>query len=81
MANIQNNKLKLEQHQQKAYQNVEKLFEEKGKAAVIFPTGCGKSFVVLKYILEHPDEKILFLYNRKVIHNLVRMAYFDSQHK
>ena len=67
MANIQNNKLKLEQHQQKAYQNVEKLFEEKGKAAVIFPTGCGKSFVVLKYILEHPDERILFLSPRNAI--------------
>ena len=67
MANIQNNKLKLEKHQEKAYQNVEKLFEEKGKAAVIFPTGCGKSFVVLKYILEHPDERILFLSPRNAI--------------
>ena len=67
MANIQNNKLKLEEHQEKAYKNVEKLFEEKGKAAVIFPTGCGKSFVVLKYILEHPDERILFLSPRNAI--------------
>ena len=67
MANIQNNKLKLEEHQEKAYKNVEKLFGEKGKAAVIFPTGCGKSFVVLKYILEHPDERILFLSPRNAI--------------
>ena len=52
MADVQYNKLKLEKHQQKAYENVERLFDEKGKAAVIFPTGCGKSFVVLKYILE-----------------------------
>lgn len=67
MANIQNNKLKLEEHQEKAYKNVERLFGEKGKAAVIFPTGCGKSFVVLKYILEHPDERILFLSPRNAI--------------
>ena len=67
MANIQNNKLKLEEHQQKAYENVERLFDEKGKAAVIFPTGCGKSFVVLKYILEHPDDRILFLSPRNAI--------------
>ena len=67
MANIQNNKLKLEKHQQKAYENVERLFDENGRAAVIFPTGCGKSFVVLKYILEHPDDRILFLSPRNAI--------------
>ena len=67
MADVQNNKLKLEKHQQKAYENVERLFDEKGKAAVIFPTGCGKSFVVLKYILEHPDDRILFLSPRNAI--------------
>ena len=67
MANIQNNKLKLEKHQQKAYENVERLFDENGRAAVIFPTGCGKSFVVLKYIIEHPDDRILFLSPRNAI--------------
>ena len=67
MSNIQNNKLELLPHQEEAYVESEKLFAEKGKAAVIFPTGCGKSFVVLKYILEHPDERILFLSPRHAI--------------
>lgn len=67
MANIQNNQLKLLEHQKEAYESVEKLFDEKGKAAVIFPTGCGKSFVTLKYVLEHPDDKILFLSPRNAI--------------
>lgn len=67
MANIQNNKLELLPHQEEAYKGVEKLFVEKGKAAVIFPTGCGKSFVLLKYILEHPNERILFLSPRNSI--------------
>lgn len=67
MANIQNNKLELLHHQEEAYIDVEKLFVVKGKAAVIFPTGCGKSFVLLKYILEHPDDRILFLSPRNAI--------------
>ena len=67
MANIQNNKLELLPHQEEAYTEVEKLFKEKGKAAVVFPTGCGKSFVLLKYILEHPDDRILFLSPRHAI--------------
>ena len=45
MANTENSKLKLLPHQNEAYQAVIKKFEEKGKAAVIFPTGCGKSII------------------------------------
>ena len=67
MANIENQKLKLQEHQEEAYENVEKLFENGRYAAVIFPTGCGKSFVTLEYMLKHPDEKILILSPRNVI--------------
>ena len=67
MSNIENNNLQLLEYQEEAYNEVIKLFEEKGKAAVIFPTGCGKSFVTLKYILEHPDDRILFLSPRNAI--------------
>ena len=69
MANTENSKLKLLPHQNEAYQAVIKKFEEKGKAAVIFPTGCGKSFVALEYILKHPDERVLFLAPRRAIAN------------
>ena len=84
MSNIQNNKLELLSHQEEAYKETEKLYAEKGKAAVIFPTGCGKSFVVLKYILEHPDERILFLSPRNAIKDqmyeyIVRFIGGDSR--
>ena len=69
MANTENSKLELLPHQNEAYQAVIKKFEEKGKAAVIFPTGCGKSFVALEYILKHPDERVLFLAPRRAIAN------------
>ena len=67
MANIGNSKLKLQEHQEEAYENVEKLFENGRYAAVIFPTGCGKSFVTLEYMLKHPNEKILILSPRNAI--------------
>ena len=69
MANTENSKLELLPHQDEAYKAVVKKFEEKGKAAVIFPTGCGKSFVALEYILQHPDERVLFLAPRRAIAN------------
>jgi superfamily II DNA or RNA helicase len=67
MANISKSILQLQEHQEDAYKNVEKLFENDRYAAVVFPTGCGKSFVTLKYILEHPDAKVLFLSPRCAI--------------
>ena len=67
MSNIKNSILKLLTYQKEAYNKVIELFEEKGKAAVIFPTGCGKSFISLEYMLKHPDERVLFLSPRNAI--------------
>lgn len=39
MAKIENSTLKLQEHQEEAYRNVEKLFKKGRYAAVIFPTG------------------------------------------
>ena len=67
MSNTENSILRLESHQKDAYDEVQNLFEDGRYAAVIFPTGCGKSFVTLQYILEHPNENILFLSPRCAI--------------
>ena len=69
MANTENSKLELLPHQDEAYQAAVKKLEEKGKAAIISPTGTGKSFVALEYILQHPDERVLFLSPRRAIAN------------
>ena len=61
--------LNLQEHQQEAYDNALKLFEEGRYAAVIFPTGCGKSFVTLKLIQDNIDKKILFLSPLQAINN------------
>ena len=61
--------LNLQEHQQEAYDNALKLFENGRYAAVIFPTGCGKSFVTLKLIQDNIDKKILFLSPLQAINN------------
>jgi len=61
--------LELQTHQQDAYDNVKKYFEESDRSIVIFPTGCGKSFVSLKLMEENRDSKILFICPSEPIQN------------
>ena len=55
------NAINLYEHNRKAYENVMCLMNDSGKAAVIHPTGTGKSFIAFKLIEEHPDKRILWL--------------------
>ena len=48
-------------HNQYAYEAAMSLMEEEGKAAVIHPTGTGKSFIAFQLAVEHPDKNILWL--------------------
>ena len=61
--------LKLQEHQQEAYDSVKRLHKENRFASVIFPTGCGKSFVALKLMEENPNKRILFLSPSHAIKN------------
>ena len=51
----------LYEHNQKAYDAALTLMDETGKAAVIHPTGTGKSFIGFKLAEEHPDLRICWL--------------------
>ena len=48
-------------HNEEAYGRVKCMLQETGKAAVIHPTGTGKSFIALKYCQEHEYEQICWL--------------------
>ena len=54
-------KLELFAHNKRAYEAALNLMEETGKAAVIHPTGTGKSFIAFKLAKEHTNAKILWL--------------------
>lgn len=48
-------------HNQKAYEAAEEMLSLAGKAAVIHPTGTGKSFIGFKLCEQHPDKRICWL--------------------
>lgn len=48
-------------HNSEAYQNVMTMLLEKGKAAVIHPTGTGKSFIGFKLAEDHKEERVCWL--------------------
>lgn len=45
-------------HNQTAYNAVLNMLSERGKAAVIHPTGTGKSFIGFKLCEDNPDKTI-----------------------
>ena len=48
-------------HNQIAYESAVKLMETTGKAAIIHPTGTGKSFIAFKLAEDHPNSRICWL--------------------
>ena len=53
--------LQLFEHNAKAYQATVKMMQQYGKAAIVHPTGTGKSYIAFKLIEDHPDAVILWL--------------------
>lgn len=53
--------LRLYDHNQKAYDAAVTMLEKEGKAAIIHPTGSGKSFIAFKLAEEHPSARIFWL--------------------
>ncbi len=48
-------------HNQTAYKSAIAMLSERGKAAVIHPTGTGKSFIGFKLCEDNPDKTICWL--------------------
>ncbi len=55
--------MELRDYQKEALKNIKQEFEIEGgnRCAVVLPTGCGKSFITLQYILDNKDKRTLFL--------------------
>ena len=73
---VENTEIRLKDYQQRAFNNVNKIFESHKFAQVILPTGAGKSFVALaqmqQYAKEHPNEKMLYLAPQDEILNQIK---------
>lgn len=53
--------VQLFEHNAKAYKAAVKMMQQYGKAAIVHPTGTGKSYIAFKLIEDHPDAVILWL--------------------
>ena len=53
--------LELFPHQAQVSQAVEQMLADKGRAAVILPTGTGKSYIAFRLIEQHPEASFLWL--------------------
>lgn len=70
--------IRLYPHNTKAYKSAVKMMEQAGKAAVIHPTGTGKSFIGFKLAEDHPDSRILWLSPSKYIFHTQKENYIKS---
>ena len=53
--------MNLFEHNKTAYKAAVHMLDERGKAAVIHPTGTGKSFIGFKLCEDNPDKTICWL--------------------
>ncbi len=53
--------VQLFEHNQKAYAAAVAMLEREGKAAIVHPTGTGKSFIAFQLALDQADKRILWL--------------------
>ena len=56
-----NSKIKLLPHNEKAYSNLIKCLEKNQFVSIDHATGTGKSFIVLKYLYEYRNKRLLYL--------------------
>lgn len=79
-------KLELFEHNQKAYEAAISMMAETGKAAIIHPTGTGKSLIAFKLAMEHPQANVYWLAPSSYIYhtqleNLQKLMEPDSSDK
>lgn len=53
--------VELFEHNAKAYLSAARMMEQTGKAAIVHPTGTGKSFIAFKLIEDHPAARFVWL--------------------
>ncbi|MGN0425405.1 MAG: Helicase associated domain protein [Acetatifactor sp.] len=70
--------VKLYAHNQTAYEKALHLMEQSGRAAVVHPTGTGKSFIAFKLAEEHPGERIIWLAPSEYIFRSQRENYIKA---
>ena len=53
--------LRLFEHNEKAYHAAVRMMEQYGKAAIVHPTGTGKSYIAFKLVEDNPEKVVIWL--------------------
>lgn len=48
-------------HNEETYNRILEKFQNSNRVGVVQPTGTGKSFLILKWIEDHPEDKFIIL--------------------
>ena len=59
--------LRLFEHNEKAYHVAVRMMEQYGKAAIVHPTGTGKSYIAFKMIEDNPEKVVIWLFPSEYI--------------
>ena len=57
------------EHNQKSYKKLMTAINEKGKACAIQPTGTGKMFLAIKWLIDNPNKELVYIAPTNVILN------------
>lgn len=73
-------KIDLYDHNRTAYEKAERMLNEEGRAAIIHPTGTGKSFIAYALIERHPEARFVWLAPTEYIYNHQIEKLWQKQH-
>jgi len=68
-------------HNEIAYDNVKELHNRGDRAAVIHPTGSGKTYIFIKLVEDNQDKKILYLSPRDLINHQIKEKIIEAEGK
>ena len=68
----------LKKHNQITYEKIKKIFKRSNRAAVIHPTGTGKSVLAVELIRENKEKKALYLAPSNAILHNIKKTIFDA---
>ena len=75
--NLKEYNLPLRKLQRIAYKQTEEVFAKKNFATAVMPTGSGKSFLAIKEMLNHKDDKMLYIAPNDIILNQIEDYIYE----
>lgn len=70
--------IELYEHNKDAYEKVKGMFQNENRCSVIHPTGTGKSYIALKWILDNKDKRCVYVTSHLAIKDQLERTIRDN---